>query len=345
MSAVHKRLLVSSSPHYRARESTRTVMLDVIIAMIPILAVSVIYFGWRALTLTLVTVASCVAFETLYNFIRRKNNTATDLSCIVTGMLLAFNLPVTAPYWIAVVGSAFAIIVVKMLFGGLGKNFANPALAARAFLFAWPMLMTTFVRPLVGNQLSVFSDPLFTNGVTTNTVDAITTATPLKSLKAGVMPTQSILDMFMGNTGGCIGETCAAVIILGGLYLLFRRVITWHIPVAYLGTVAIITLFFPLTGEFFDYEFMLAELFSGGLMLAAFFMATDYSTCPMTSKGMLIFGVGCGALTVFLRYFSSYNEGVSYAILLMNVFAFSLDKVTKPRRFGIGGKKYDVEKK
>ena len=334
---MQKQLLVSSSPHYRARENTKTVMLDVIIAMIPILAVSVIYFGWRALTLTIVTVAACIAFETLFNFIRKKKNTVTDLSCIVTGMLLAFNLPVTAPYWLAVAGAAFAIIVVKMLFGGLGKNFANPALAARAFLFAWPMLMTTFVKPLVGDKIPVFTDPLFTNGVTTTAVDAITTATPLKTLKTGVMPMQSIIDLFFGNKGGCLGETCIAVIILGGIYLLMRRVITWHIPVAYLGTVAVITLFFPLTGQVFDYEFMLAELFSGGLMLAAFFMATDYSTSPITPKGMLIFGIGCGLLTVFLRYFSSYSEGVSYAILLMNVFAFSLDKVTKPRRFGIGG--------
>ena len=342
---MRKRFLVSSSPHYRARDSVRTVMLDVIIALLPVLAVSVIYFGWRALTVTIVSVACCISFETLFNFIRKKENTATDLSCDVTGILLAFCLPVTVPYWLVAAGAAFAVIVVKMLFGGRGKNFANPALAARAFLYAWPMLMTTFVSPLSGDRISIFSAQILRGGDFTEVIDSITTATPLKELKTGVMPAEGLFDIFMGNVGGCIGETCSAIIMLGGLYLLYRRVITWHIPVMYLGTVAFITLLFPLTGEIFDYEFMLAELFGGGLMLAAFFMATDYSTSPTTAKGKLIFGVGCGLLTVFFRYFGSYSEGVSYAVLLMNIFAFSLDKVTRPRRFGIGGKKYYDEKR
>ena len=339
------KLTVSSSPHYRSCDSTRTVMLDVILALLPILAVSVIFFGFRALALTLVSVGACIAFESLFNFIRKKKNTISDLSCIVTGILLAFNMPVTVPYWMVIIGALFAIVVVKMLFGGLGKNFANPALAARAFLFSWPTLMTTFVKPLNAGKIPVFYDPIFTDGISNETIDAITSATPLKSLKAGNMPDESIFDLFLGNKAGCIGEICTLVIILGGLYLLLRKVITWQIPFCYILTVAAVTFIFPLTGGAFDLDFMLAELCSGGLMLGAFFMATDYSTSPVTSKGQIIFGIGCGLLTVFLRYFSSYSEGVSYAILLMNVFAFSLDKLTKPPRYGKGGDSYDVEEK
>ncbi len=333
-----KKLLVTSSPHYRSERTTSKVMLDVIIAMIPISAMSVVFFGWRALALTVVSVAACIAFESLFNFIVKKKNTVGDLSAVVTGMLMSFNLPVTAPYWIAVVGSFFAIVVVKMLFGGLGKNFANPALAARAFLFSWPMLMTTFVKPFITPMLPIFRDPIFTNGAELpDYIDTITTATPLASLKTGALPDLSISDMFIGNMGGCIGEVCTAAILLGGVYLLIRRVITWHIPVAYLGTVALITFIFPLTGGNFNWQFMVYELLSGGLMLASFFMATDYVTAPVTPRGKLLFGLGCGLLTVFLRYYSGYSEGVSYAILIMNVLAVPIDKITKPRRFGIGG--------
>lgn len=338
MFVLAKKLLVTSSPHYRSERTTGKVMLDVIIAMFPISAMSVVYFGWRALALTAISVAACIAFESIFNLIAKKNNTVSDLSAVVTGMLLSFNLPVTAPYWIAVVGSFFAIVVVKMLFGGLGKNFANPALAARAFLFSWPMLMTTFVKPLT-RTLPVFYDPIFTNGAELpDYIDSVTTATPLASLKTGALPDgTSIVDMFLGNIGGCMGEVCTAAILLGGIYLLLRRVITWHIPVAYLGTVALITFVFPLTGGNFNWQFMVYELLSGGLMLAAFFMATDYVTAPVTARGKLLFGIGCGLLTVFLRYYSGYSEGVSYAILIMNVLAVPIDKITKPRRFGIGG--------
>ena len=333
-----KKLLVTSSPHYRSERTTSKVMLDVIIAMIPISAMSVVFFGWRALALTVISVAACIAFESLFNLIVKKKNTVNDLSAVVTGMLMSFNLPVTAPYWVAVVGSFFAIVIVKMLFGGLGKNFANPALAARAFLFSWPMLMTTFVKPFITPMLPVLYDPIFTNGADLpDYIDTITTATPLASLKTGTLPDLSLTDMFIGNMGGCIGEVCTAAIILGGLYLLFRRVITWHIPVAYLGTVALITCIFPLTGDHFNWQFMTYELLSGGLMLASFFMATDYVTAPVTARGKLLFGIGCGLLTVFLRYYSGYSEGVSYAILIMNVLAVPIDKITKPRRFGIGG--------
>jgi electron transport complex protein RnfD len=316
-------------------------MADVIIALLPALIESVVFFGYRALTLTLISVGACIAFETLYNKIVKKPNTIGDLSCVVTGILLAFNLPVTVPYWLVVIGSFFAIVVVKMLFGGFGKNFMNPVLGARAFLFSWPMLMTTFVKPLATYQLPIFTDPIFTNGAPLSEyIDSITTATPLKDLKAGILPDVSVTDLFIGNIGGSLGETSAMILILGGLYLLVRRIISWHIPVAYIGTVAIITFIFPtVPGINFSVDFMLSEILSGGLMLGAIFMATDYSTSPVTKKGKIIYGIGCGLLTVFLRYYSGYPEGVSYSILLMNILAFSIDKVTRPRRYGIGGNK------
>ncbi|MBE6895866.1 MAG: RnfABCDGE type electron transport complex subunit D [Ruminococcaceae bacterium] len=340
-----KRLLVTSSPHYRSERTISKVMIDVVIAMIPISAMSVVFFGWRALALTLICVGACIAFETIFNHIAKKRNTVDDFSAVVTGMLLSFNLPVTAPYWVAVIGALFAIVVVKMLFGGLGKNFANPALAARAFLFSWPTIMTTFVRPFITPGLPVLYDPIFTNGAEMpEYIDTITTATPLASLKSGTLPDISLADMFIGNIGGCLGEVCAAAIILGGLYMLFRGVITWHIPVTYIGTVALITFIFPLTGGHFDWQFMTYELLSGGLLLGAFFMATDYSTSPVTAKGKLIFGIGCGLLTVFLRYYSGYSEGVSYAILIMNVLAYPIDKITRPRRYGKGGGYSDSSK-
>lgn len=338
-----QRLLVNSSPHYRSGETTRTVMIDVVIALFPALVGSIIFFGFRALALTLICVGACLAFETLYCKIAKKKNTIYDCSAIVTGMLLAFNMPVAVPYWIPVVGALFAIVVVKMLFGGLGKNIVNPALAARAFLFSWPTLMTTFTKPFVSPALPVFSNPVYTNGAQLSEyMDSISAATPLKVLKSGMLSDTSIIDMFVGNTGGCLGETSAALLLLGGAYLLFRRVITWHIPVAYIGTVAAVTFIFPLTGGTFDVDFMLQSIFSGGLFLAAFFMATDYTTSPVTPKGRIIFGIGCGLLTVFLRYYSGYSEGASYAILLMNMLVLPIDKMTKPKRYGIGGG-YHVE--
>lgn len=332
-----KRLLVTSSPHYRSPESTRTVMTDVIIALLPSIILATVFFGPRVLTLCGISVASCLAFETLFNLIRKKRNTVGDMSAVVTGVLLACTLPVTVPYWIAVVGAFFAIVVVKMLFGGIGKNFLNPALSARAFLFSWPILMTTFIKPLASYTLPILYDPIFTNGQDLGDLDAIASATPLASLKEGNMPTESITDLFIGNHAGCIGEISAVLLLLGGVYLLARKIITWHIPVTYIGTVALLTFIFPLNGNHFDLEFMLAEILSGGLMLGAIYMATDYTTSPMTAKGKLIYGVGCGVLTVLLRYYSGYAEGVSYAILLMNIFATSLDKIMKPKRYGTGG--------
>ncbi len=337
-----KKLLVTSSPHLRAGDSTTTVMGDVLIALVPALVVSVVFFGFRALGLCLVSVACCMAFETLFNWIRKKPNTALDLSSAVTGLLLAFCVPVTTPYWMIVIGDFFAIVIVKMLFGGIGKNFLNPALAARAFLFSWPAIMTTFVDPFSSHSLSIFSDPIFQNGVIPENFDAMTTATVLSELKnQGQMP-ESISSLFFGSQAGCLGEVSAAMLLLGGLYLLFRKVISWHIPVSYIGTVALVTFLFPKTGGMFNFQYMLVQILSGGLILGAVFMATDYTTSPITKKGKLIYGVGCGLLTVFLRYFSGYPEGVSYAILLMNVLAFTIDKKTMPKRYGTGGAAEDV---
>lgn len=327
--------IVSSSPHYRAKTTVRGVMLDVVIALVPALVAAVVFFGLRALTLVLVSVLSCVLFETLFNKIRKRKNTVFDLSCVVTGILFAFNLPIVAPYWLAVFGAFFAIVVAKMLFGGLGKNFINPALSARAAcLTSWPGLMSTWVAFPAAKTVSAFSEPLFS---ASKTFDGVTGATPLSSLKAGTLPTETFADLFFGFKGGCIGEICCAALLLGGIYLLVRRVITWHIPVAYIGTVALLTFLFHMKGGqavFFDFDFMLAEILSGGLFLGAFFMATDYSTSPATNGGRLIFGIGCGVLTVALRYFGGMNEGVSYSILIMNVFTFVLDRVAKPRRYG-----------
>lgn len=335
------RFLVNSSPHYRCPDSTVSLMRDVIVALIPILCGSVIFFGFRALTLTLVGVGSCILFEALFCRITKQPLSVGDLSAVVTGMLLAFNLPVTTPYWMVVAGAFFAIVVVKMLFGGIGKNFMNPALAARAFLFSWPTIMTTFTQPLqpIYYKLSfVFGEPMFTDGVISSEIDAVTGATALKSLKAGMLPDQSLWDLFIGNVGGCIGETSALLILLGLGYLLFRRVITWHIPVFYLGTVALLTYLFPLKGAD-NLLFMSYELLSGGLMLGAVFMATDYTTSPLSRNGRILYAIGCGGLTVLLRYFGGYAESVSYSILIMNVVTLAIDRYLKPRRYGIGGER------
>ncbi len=331
--------LVNSSPHIRSEETTRSLMTDVIIALLPALAGAVIFFGFRSLFLVLVTVASCLAAETLFNRIVKRKNTVDDRSAIITGILLAFNLPVTAPYWLAMIGAFFAIVIVKMLFGGLGRNFLNPALAARAFLFSWPGLMTSFTAPFqeIYSQLGfIFGNPVAVNGVLPEEIDAIACATPLKNLKQGLLPDASLGDLFVGNVGGCLGETSALLLLLGGVYLLLRKVITWHIPVSYLGTVAVLTVLFP-RGEGSAVAYMAAELCSGGLMLGAIFMATDYTTSPVTRTGRLIYGIGCGFLTVFLRYFGGYAEAVSYSILIMNVVTLAIDRLVKPKRYGIGG--------
>jgi electron transport complex protein RnfD len=322
------KVVVTSSPHIKADDDTRGLMLDVLIALVPALAVSVFNFGARALVLTVISMVACAVFETIYNKIVGQPNTVGDLSCFVTGVLIAFNIPVSAPLWLPVFGALFGIIVVKMLFGGIGKNFMNPALGARAFMMAsWPALMTTWTAVRA-------SIPLFGNVTVT---DAISTATPLSYLKNGeldaLLANHSLVDMLIGQTGGVLGETSALALLAGGAYLLWRKVITINIPAAYILTVAVLTFLFPM-GDVSRVQWMLSQVLSGGLMLGAIFMATDYVTSPVTPKGQIIFGVGCGLLTVFIRYFGGLPEGVSYSILLMNTLVWAIDKATHPRKFG-----------
>lgn len=312
-------LTVSPSPHARRAVTTSGVMLDVLIALIPATVWGIYMFGLRAALVVLTCVVSSVLFELITQLLLRRTVTISDCSAAVTGLLLGLNLSPAVPLYVPVVGSAFAIIVVKQLFGGIGKNVMNPALAARVFLMlAWTGQMTVF--PAAYDRV-----PLG--------VDAVASATPLVALKQGVLPQASLVDLFFGRVGGCIGEISVLMLLIGGIYLLARRVIKWHIPVAFLGTVALLTFLFP-QGDIPRLTFMLTSLCGGGLMLGAFFMATDYVTSPVTPIGRLIYGAGCGVLVVFLRYFSGYNEGVSFAILIMNALVWYLDMLTKPRVFG-----------
>jgi len=317
-----KLLTVSPSPHIKSGETTATIMTSVIIAMLPSLVWAVYIFGFRALTLTLISVISCVFFEFLYQKITKKRVTVKDLSAVVTGVLIAFNLPVNTPLWAPVIGSAFAIIIVKQLFGGIGKNIVNPAIAARVFMFLSFNFMAEF-HDISAEKLSAFKI----------NVDAVIGATPLVDLKHGIPSDVGFIEMFLGQKGGCIGEVSVLLIIAGGLYLMWRKIITWHTPVSYIAVVALITFFLPKeTSD--GLNFAIAEILSGGLFLGAVFMATDYATTPITKTGKLIFGAGCGLITVFIRYFGAYNEGVSFAIMVMNLFVWYIDKLIKPRRFG-----------
>ena len=321
------KLIATSSPHIRAAENTRSIMLDVIIAMLPALAWAVWMFGFKALTLTAVSAAGCVFFEWGYRKLMKKPQSVGDLSAVVTGMLLAFVSPVTTPHWMILVGDFFAIVVVKQLFGGIGKNFVNPALAGRAFLLgSYAGVMTSWAAP--GPKVPVIG----------STVDVVTAATPLAYMKTGdmegLLANYSIRDMFIGNIGGSLGEISVLMLLIGGLYLLWRKVINWHTPVAYILTVAVLTFLFPKAGAS-NLEWMLYSISGGGLFLGAFFMATDYATSPVTKKGQLIFGIGCGLFTVFIRYFGSYNEGVCYSIMVMNLCVALIDKNTRPARFGV----------
>lgn len=321
-----KLLRVSPSPHIRSVATTSGVMRDVIIALMPALVWSVYVFGFRALVITVISVASCVLSEFLFCKATKKEQTVSDLSAVVTGIILAFNLPVTVPLWLPVIGGAFAIVIVKMLFGGIGKNFMNPALAARVFLFfSFPSFMSgVFVEPKAAKEIS----PIAWG------VDAVSSPTVLSYIEEGV-DTNKVVDMFYGNIAGCIGEVSKLLLLLGFLYLLIRRVVSWHIPVAYLGTFFFLTYLFP-RGQDEAISFAIASLLSGGVVLGALFMATDYSTSPITATGKLIYGALCGALTVFFRYFGSYPEGASFAILIMNTFVYYIDRLTKPKVFGGG---------
>ena len=314
-------LTISSSPHVHSTMSTRTIMRDVLIALIPALAGSVFFFGLRALMVVLVSVSACLFFEWGWSKVMKRHCMTYDLSAVVTGVLLAFVCPPTIPYWMIVVGAGFAIILVKMLFGGIGKNIVNPALAARAFMFSWPAAMSTWVKVGWENQPGLLS-----------TADAVTAATPLAAMHQGQLPADSLLNAFLGNIGGCIGETSVVLLLLGFVYLLVRKVLTWRIPVTIVGTVAVLALIFPQGND--PLLWCGYQLCSGGLMLGAIFMATDYVTSPITRLGQMVYGVGCGVLTVLIRYFGGYNEGVSYAILIMNCCVVLLDRIGRPTKFG-----------
>ena len=313
---------VTSNPIVRTPRSTDKIMLDVIIALVPALGVGAYMFGMNVAILLVVNVACCVIFEWAYRKLMKKNTSVGDLSAVVTGVLLTCVMPSAAPWWLGIIGSFFAIIVVKQLYGGIGKNFLNPALAARAFLSAaYAAYMTAWAVP------SVMRDVV---------VDATTMSTPLSYMHTGdALPEYfNYLNMFLGGIPGSIGEVSALALLVGAAYLLIRKVITWRIPVTFIGTVAVLTLVFGKEG-YSNVDWMLYNVLSGGLILGACFMATDYSTSPVNLNGQLIFGVGCGAITVLIRYFGSYPEGVSYAILIMNCCTWALDKATRPRQFGM----------
>ena len=331
------KLSVASSPHASSPVGTKHLMRDVLIALIPAMAMGIWVFGPRALTTTLVSVIFCEIFEWGYCKLMHKPNPCGDLSAAITGVLLVFVCPVTLPYWTIIIGDFFAIVVVKQLFGGLGPNFLNPALAGRAFLMlCYPVPMTTWVLPGKENWASVLS-----------ATDAVTGATPLAVdyMKGGVMPDVSLGDMFIGNIGGCVGEVSAAALLLGGIYLIAKGVIRIRIPLAYILTVAVLTLIFSRAPEGVNvFTWMLYEIFAGGLFLGAFFMATDYVTSPNTPKGEVIFGIGAGLLVVFIRYFGGYPEGVCYSILIMNICVWLIDKATLPKRFGVTAEMRKAEK-
>ena len=305
--------VVSGTPHVRSKESIQSIMRDVIIALVPATAAGIYYFGINALILVIAAIVSSVAFEAICQKVMKKPVTVSDLSAVVTGLLLAMNLPAAAPVWVAIVGSAFAIIFGKQLFGGLGQNFINPALAGRAFLLAsYPTEMTTWSVP---NGLEV--------------ADAATYATPLAQLKAGNLEA-SLGELVLGQCGGTIGETCAIALIIGGVYLLYKHVISWKIPVIYIATVAIL---FGVIGRH-GVRMPLQEIMAGGVMLGGIFMATDYASSPVTPKGQIIFAVGAGLITYLIRTFGGYPEGVSYSILIMNCCVPLIERFTEPTIFG-----------
>ena len=310
------KLTVASSPHIRGNFRTNRIMLDVVIALLPAFIVGAVQFGTRVLLVAAISIAAAVASEWLYCTVTKSRNTIVDGSAVVTGLLLAMTLPPSVPLWQPAAGAVFSIVIIKALCGGLGQNVFNPALAGRAFLMLiYPVGITRYLG-----------------------VDAVSSATPLHHMVMPALPEESILDMFLGKCMGSIGEISALALLIGGAYLVWRKVISVRIPAAYLATVAVLTFLFPRAGS--NLEWMLYHLFSGGLMLGAIFMATDYATSPVTPKGQVLFGVGCGALTVAFRYFGIYPEGVTYAILIMNALVWVIDRHTAPRRFGAqkGGK-------
>lgn len=308
--------IMSSSPHLHTNVTTRKIMADVIIALLPAAVMGVFFFGLNAALVLVTAVAAAMVSEWAFNKITKRRSTTGDLSAVVTGLLIALNMPPRIPLWMVVIGSAFAIIIVKQMFGGLGKNFVNPALAARCFmLIAWTGAMTTFHEPLA---------------------DAISSATPLAIMKdgaEGALP--SLMQCFVGMKAGTIGEVSAIALIIGFAYLLIKKVVSVKIPLAYLLSFAVLTFFFGK--ESMNITYLAYQLLTGGLLLGAFFMATDYVTTPTTSKGMVIFGIGCGALTFLIRRFGGYPEGVSFSILLMNLASPLIERFTIPKSFGNRG--------
>ena len=299
------KLIVSPSPHIRDNATTSTIMRDVLIGLAPAMIAAVVIFGFRAL------LAACIIFEYGTERILGRENTISDLSAVVTGVILSFNLPVQLPLWMAVVGCFFAIVIVKQLFGGIGNNFANPAIAARIFLLlSFSQPMTTWLQVEGGRA-----------------VQGVYGATPLALISAGdTANLPSVMEMLLGTRGGCMGETCAIALILGGVYMIWKKVITPTIPLAFIGGVFVLSLLFGVNPVY--------ELLGGGLMLGAFFMATDYTTSPITEKGKIIFGLGCALITMVIRVFGSYPEGVSYSILLMNIITPHINRMVRNKAFG-----------
>ena len=323
MSELKQKLTVSASPHFRSRQTSSGIMLDVIIALIPSLVAAYIIFGVRTLILSAVSVISCVAFEYVCRRVMKRHNTISDLSAVVTGLLVAFNVPATLPVWMVIIGDFFAIVIAKQFFGGIGQNFVNPALIGRIVLMSsFPSKMGSYPEPLVSTI-------------------PLTSATPLASLKSGAMPEQSLLGMFLGLRGGALGEVCIAALIIGFIYLLVRRVISWHIPVFYIGTVAVIML---IAGKG-NFEYVLYELMAGGLVLGAVFMATDYTTSPVSTRGKILYAVGCGLLTSLIRVFGNLPEGVSFSIIIMNILVPLIEHITTPKPFGTPKKAKEAEGK
>lgn len=312
-----KNLIVSTSPHFHAKATTPTIMRDVLIALAPAAIAAVVLFGFRALLILAVCVATCVASEFIFNLIIKKKQTVSDLSACVTGTLLALSLPATTSLWQCLIGSIFAIVVVKCLFGGIGCNFANPAVTARVFM------LIAFATSIAGGTITNFQS-----------VDLIGSATPLDAIKMGnASALPSLLDMLLGNRGGAIGETCVLALVLGGIYLIARKVIYWHTPAIFIGTVFLLSLAIKQ-----DLTVALYQILGGGVVLGAFFMATDYSTTPINKTGKMVFAFGCGVITVLIRFWGSYPEGVSFAILLMNILAPYIEKLCAKRPFGKEGK-------
>ncbi len=302
------KLIVSPSPHDENYTKTTNIMLNVIIALLPAWGAAVYFFGLRVIPLTAVCIGSCIFFEYVCRAMMKRSNTIGDLSAVVTGLILAMNLPSTLPYWMAVIGSFIAIVIVKQLFGGLGQNFANPAITARIVLMiSFPAAMTKWVEPFTHTDL-----------------DAISSATPLPL--AGTDNAVSYLDLFLGKTGGCLGETCALALLIGGLYLAARKIISLAAPLSFIGSLFILSW---ISGSDPVYQIL-----AGGVFLGAFFMATDYATTPITTKGKIVFGLGCGIITFIIRRFGSYPEGVSFSILLMNVLTPYIEQLTRTKVLG-----------